>query len=127
MAAANQIEAFLEMMAVERAAARNTLTAYGRDLADAESFLVGRGQDLLRADAPAVEAYFAELGQRGLAPATAARRRAAVRQFYRFAVDEGWREDDPARRVEAPRQGPSLPQVLSGCSLKASCSACTAA
>ena len=113
MAAANQIEAFLEMMAVERAAARNTLTAYGRDLADAESFLVGRGQDLLRADAPAVEAYFAELGQRGLAPATAARRRAAVRQFYRVAVDAGWREDDPARRVEAPRKGQSLPKVLS--------------
>ncbi|HAJ02166.1 MAG TPA: recombinase XerD, partial [Brevundimonas sp.] len=34
-----QIEAFLEMMAVERDAAPNTLAAYGRDLADAEATL----------------------------------------------------------------------------------------
>ena len=44
-------EAFLEMMAVERAAARNTLTAYGRDLRDADHRAcvgaIGR-----RADAP---------------------------------------------------------------------------
>jgi integrase/recombinase XerD len=113
MAAANQIEAFLEMMAVERAAARNTLTAYGKDLADAEAHLVAHGLDLMQASAEAVEAYFAGLSQRGLSPATAARRRAAVRQFYRFAVDEGWREDDPSRRVEAPRKGRSLPKVLS--------------
>jgi integrase/recombinase XerD len=113
MSAANQIEAFLEMMSVERAAARNTLTAYGKDLADAEAFLIAGGGDLLRAEAVQVEAFFAELSRRGLSPATAARRRAAVRQFYRFAVDEGWRPDDPARRVEAPRKGQSLPKVLS--------------
>lgn len=113
MSAASQIEAFVEMMAVERAAARNTLTAYSKDLADAEGYLAGRGLNLLRAEAADVEAYFAELGRRGLSPATAARRRAAVRQFYRFAVDEGWRSDDPARRVEAPRKGQGLPKILS--------------
>jgi integrase/recombinase XerD len=113
MSAAPQIEAFLEMMAVERAAARNTLTAYGKDLADAEAFLARRSSDLVRAEAAQVEAYFADLGRRGLAPSTAARRRAAVRQFYRFAVDEGWRADDPARRVEAPRKGRGLPKLLS--------------
>ena len=32
------VEAFLEMMAVERAAARNTLTAHQKDLADASGF-----------------------------------------------------------------------------------------
>jgi integrase/recombinase XerD len=113
MGAASQIESFLEMMAVERAAARNTLSAYGRDLDDAEAFLAARGADLLRADAEGVEAYFADLGARGLSPATAARRRAAVRQFYRFALEEGWRKDDPARRVAAPRKGKGLPKVLS--------------
>jgi integrase/recombinase XerD len=106
-------EAFLEMMAVERAAARNTLTAYARDLADAAGFLGARGRDLASAAAEDVEAYFADLGARGLAPATAARRRAAVRQFYRFVLGEGWRADDPSRRVEAPRKGRSLPKVLS--------------
>ncbi|MFZ4605775.1 MAG: site-specific tyrosine recombinase XerD [Caulobacter sp.] len=106
-------EAFLEMMAVERAAARNTLTAYGKDLTDATAFLKGRGQDLSTASAEDIEAYFAAMGVAGLSPATAARRRAAVRQFYRFVLGEGWRADDPSRRVEAPKQGRPLPKVLS--------------
>ncbi len=107
------VEAFLEMMAVERAAARNTLTAYGKDLADAQAFLSAKGTDLAAAGAEQVEAYFAELGARGLSPSTAARRRAAVRQFYRFVLNEGWRQDDPSRRVDAPKKGRPLPKVLS--------------
>jgi integrase/recombinase XerD len=106
------VEAFLEMMAVERSAARNTLTAYGKDLADAAGFLARHGQDLSTAAAEDVEAYFADLGARGMAPATAARRRAALRQFYRFVLGEGWRTDDPSRRVDAPKQGRPLPKVL---------------
>ena len=106
-------EAFLEMMAAERGASRNTLTAYHNDLVDLSGFLASRGEALETAGPPDVEAYFSELGARGLAPATAARRRAAVRQFYRFVVGEGWRPDDPSRRVAAPRQGRPLPKVLS--------------
>ena len=107
------VEAFLEMMAVERAAAKNTLSAYARDLADASAFLRGRERDLAEARAEDVEAYFTALGARGLSAATAARRRAAVRQFYRFVLGEGWRTDDPSRRVEAPKKGRPLPKVLS--------------
>jgi integrase/recombinase XerD len=106
-------EAFLEMMAVERSAAANTLTAYGKDLADAQGYLAGKGRDLADASAEDVEAYFQDLGARGMAASTAARRRAAIRQFYRFVMGEGWRTDDPSRRVDAPRKGRPLPKVLS--------------
>ena len=106
-----QVEAFLEMMAVERDASPHTLSAYARDLADAESG-VGSG-GLLKADEAAVETWFASLATRGLSAATAARRRSAVRQFYRFALGEGWRTDDPSRRIDAPKQGRPLPRTLS--------------
>jgi len=107
------VDAFLEMMAVERSAARNTLIAYEKDLTDADQFLSAHGARLASAAAPDVEAYFESLGERGVSPATAARRRSALRQFYRFAAGEGWRTDDPSRRVEAPRAGRPLPKVLS--------------
>ena len=107
-----QVEAFLEMMAVERDASPHTLSAYGRDLDDAESSLVGAG-GLMAAGASAIEAWFAGLSGRGLSPATAARKRSSVRQFYRFVLAEGWRTDDPSRRLEAPRQGRPLPRTLS--------------
>ena len=113
MSAAGWIDAFLEMMAVERAAARNTLTAYEKDLTDAGGFLAGRGRDLADASAEDIEAYFQHLGERGASPATAARRRASVRGFYRFVLGESWRQDDPSRRVDAPKQGRPLPKVLS--------------
>ena len=104
-----QVEAFLEMMAVERDASPHTLSAYARDLADAESLIPG---GLLAADETAVEAWYADLSRRGLSAATASRRRSAIRQFYRFALAEGWRKDDPSRRLEAPRRGRPLPRVL---------------
>ena len=107
-----QIEAFLEMMAVERDAAPNTLAAYGRDLCDAEAGLKASG-GLMGADSAAVEAWYADLSRSGLSAATAARRRSAVRQFCRFALSEGWRTDDPSRRLEAPARGRPLPKVLS--------------
>ncbi len=107
--ASPQIEAFLEMMAVERDASPHTLSAYARDLNDAEEAAAG---GLMAADETAIEGWFADLSRRGLSPATQARRRSAVRQFYRFALAEGWRADDPSRRLDAPKQGRSLPKTL---------------
>jgi integrase/recombinase XerD len=108
----SQVEAFLEMMAVERDASPHTLSAYARDLADAQAGTADAG-GLMGADETAIEAWYASLSRRGLSAATAARRRSAVRQFYRFVLAEGWRADDPSRRLDAPRQGRALPRVLS--------------
>ena len=121
-----QVEAFLEMMAVERDASPHTLSAYGRDLADAEIWLSDAG-GLMGASQEAVEAWFTDLSRRGLSAATAARRRSSVRQFYRFALGEGWRSDDPSRRIDAPKQGRSLPKTLSRDEIEALLAAAAAA
>ena len=104
---------FLDMTAAERGAAKNTLDAYARDLADYTSFLARRGADPLSADTHAVRAFLADLDARGLKASSAARKLSCVRQFHRFLYAEGRRGDDPAAIIEGPRQGRPLPKVLS--------------
>ena len=101
------------MMAAERGAARNTITAYGRDLADYEAFLTTRRQALDSASADAIRAYLKHLGQRGFGARTVARRLSALRQFHRFVLAEGIRPDDPSTHIDSPRQGRPLPKLLS--------------
>jgi len=108
-----RIDAFLEMLAAERGAARNTLDAYRRDLRDASAYLDGRGGSLQAAGAPELQSYMEQLSANGLSARTAARRLSALRQFFRFLHGEGWRDDDPTAQLESPRQGRRLPKVLS--------------
>jgi integrase/recombinase XerD len=107
------IDLFLDMMAAERGAARNTLDAYRRDLDDMSLRLSARGTEMLEADTSHLEACLAEMAREGLAPSTAARRLSATRRFYRFLLSENHRTDDPARAMSGPKQGRSLPKVLS--------------
>ncbi|MEM9012813.1 MAG: site-specific tyrosine recombinase XerD [Pseudomonadota bacterium] len=107
------IEAFLEAMLAERGAARNTLAAYARDLTDFERSLARAGTDLAHADRAAIERYLGGLEAQGLARSTRARRLSAIRQLYRFAFSEGWRDDDPAARIKGPRRAQRLPKSLS--------------
>jgi integrase/recombinase XerD len=103
---------FLEAIRAERDAAANTLAAYARDLEDFAAFLAGRGQDFGAAGRADVEAYLVDLQDRGMAEATRARRLSAIRQFYRFAYLEGWREDDPGALLKGPRKARRLPDTL---------------
>jgi integrase/recombinase XerD len=106
-------EAFLEMLAAERGAARNTIAAYANDLADFSAWSTPRGVAPLNADAAALQAYLRNLADNGLAARTAARRLSALRQFFRFLVQEGLRPDDPTELQEGPRLPASLPKPLS--------------
>lgn len=108
MADAALIESFLEMLSAERGARPNTLDAYARDLEDA----LAEMKTLRGASAEAVEDYVAGLARRGMAPATARRRISALRQFYRFLLEDNVRGDDPTARLDAPKRGRSLPKTL---------------
>ena len=103
---------FMDMIAAERGAAENTLQAYGRDLADYCAFLATRGGDPIGADSSVARAYLAALDQRGLAPASAARKLSSMRQLHRFLFLEGLRGDDPTLVLDAPRQGRRIPKTL---------------
>ncbi|MBV8097184.1 MAG: site-specific tyrosine recombinase XerD [Acetobacteraceae bacterium] len=105
-------EAFLEMIAAERGAARNTLAAYAADLTDFARFAAARGQELATADPTLLQIYIAELDAAGLTARTAARRVSALRQFYRFLLREGLRADNPTSLLDAPRLGKPIPKYL---------------
>jgi integrase/recombinase XerD len=101
------IERFLEMMAAEAGAARNTLAAYGRDLAGASESLGGK---LGSADA----AMLRRLGEEWLplARSSVARKSSALRRFFAFLAEEGLRPDDPSDALPRPGAARALPRTL---------------
>ena len=107
------LEAFLEMLAAERGAARLTLTAYQNDLSDLAKFVAARGVMLEAADPTALHSYLTSATTARLAPRTLARRISAMRQFYKFLLIEGVRQDDPTAELDTPRLGRPLPRILS--------------
>lgn len=110
--ASRWISTFLDARAADLGAARNTQLAYGRDLLDFADWLERRGLDFAGADRPAVEDYLIHCDAQGLSKATRARRLSSIRQLYRFAVEEGWRTDNPALRLTGPGKAQSLPRTL---------------
>ncbi len=107
-----RIEAFLEMLAAERGAARNTIAAYAADLADLGAHLARRGETILAVDGESLRAYLRGLAEAGLAARTASRRLSALRQFFGFLAREGVRADDPTSLLDAPRLPRTLPRHL---------------
>jgi integrase/recombinase XerD len=106
------IALFLDMLAAERGAGANTLSAYGRDLADLAAHLKARRRDLSNAKTDDLRAYLLALADEGFKASSVARRLSAVRQLFRFLYAEGHRGDDPAAVLEGPKRGRSLPKVL---------------
>ena len=101
------VDRFLDMMAAEAGASRNTLLAYRTDL---ERTADGLGQPIGTAGSDVLS----KLGEqwRDLAPSTVARRSAALRRFYGFLFDEGLRKDDPSGALPKPTLQRPLPKIL---------------
>ncbi len=107
------IENFLEMMAVERAAAASTLKNYGRDLQRFAQFAATRGESLETAGADDIAAWLGKLEKDGLAASTAALKVSGLRQFFQFLYGEGLRSDNPTASIDRPRTKRPLPKILS--------------
>lgn len=108
-----RIEAFLEMMAVERGASAHTLEAYRRDLTRFAVLCAARGRTPETADADDIRAFVRTMAAAGEARSTQNRRLSAVRRLMRFLYADGVREDDPGALVDGPKSPPPLPKVLS--------------
>jgi site-specific recombinase XerD len=95
-----------------RAVADKTRTAYASDARDFAAWAKDRGADPAAIDIRTLRRYAAGLAERGIAPATIARRLAALRGLFRTQVEAGARIDNPAELLSSPKRAQRLPHVL---------------
>ncbi|MFI5372067.1 MAG: tyrosine recombinase [Candidatus Eisenbacteria bacterium] len=114
MTLSRPVEAFLDELRGGRRLSPRTVDAYARDLADYQTFAVRAGlTDWKEAGRTFVDGYFAWLARRGLAGATVARRRSALRGFHAMLARQSQPVADPLDDLPPPRRERKLPHALS--------------
>jgi integrase/recombinase XerD len=111
-AAADWLQAFLQMLAAERGAAELTRTAYGADLAVLRDWAADRRRDFTTLQKAEITEYLAHLQKHGLSRATLCRKISSIRRFYHFLHQEGVIAVNPVALLEFPRAPRPLPKVL---------------
>jgi integrase/recombinase XerC len=110
------IAKFLEYLRSVRNASPHTISNYGKDLDQFQTYMTPPG-----AAAPAVRKvnhqiireFIGHLHQNGLEKSSIARKLAALRSFFKYCLREGMLKDNPARLVPTPRLPKRIPAVLS--------------
>jgi len=112
MKAAVLIDDFLHHLTVERGLARNSLLAYGRDLAKFTRYLDAKGRQARQVRQGEIQEFTRRLSREGLAPKSIARALNSVRMFYRYLMIEKVVDEDPTAGIRAPRTWKTLPRFL---------------
>ncbi|SMC06408.1 integrase/recombinase XerD [Sulfobacillus thermosulfidooxidans DSM 9293] len=105
-----RIHEFLDYLRYERNLSSNTIESYQRDLIDYMDFVDTHGR---QEDEQNVIHYLQFLQQEHRAPATQARRLAAIKAYYCFVVNDQGLSSDPTELLSAPKLNRRLPHVLS--------------
>lgn len=114
------IDRFTDALWLERGLSRNTLAAYRSDLGKLAGWLnENRACALLQARRTDLLSYLASLSMQGRKPRSSARLLSCLRQFYQYALREGWLNADPSALIDAPKIGRPLPKSLSEAEVEA--------
>jgi len=114
------LERFTDALWLNDGLARNTLESYRRDLAAFARWLQeSGGTRLLDAGASDLQRHLAWRVERKARPRTTSRLVSSLKRFYKFALREGLRSDDPAERLESPKLPRTLPKSLSEAEVEA--------
>ena len=109
------IDAYLRQLAIERGMAKNTISAYRRDLANYAKYLETLSIGSLEQVTELTVADYAQsLSQKqGLASSSVARMLAAVRGLHKFLLQENLLQNDVASTVKPPKAPRNLPKAIS--------------
>ena len=113
------INGFLNYLAVEKGFSENTLAAYHNDLyqlakfVDEEAVRCGSIPSWVGFSRQGMLSYLLNLKERGYAATTVARKVAAAKSFFSFMVAEGNIRDNPTQNISSPKVGKSLPRPIS--------------
>ncbi len=111
---ANDLDAFIAYIDLERGLSRHTQSNYRRDLEQAAVFLANRGVTGWRAVGRADAAGWVQALSRGRYAVTSlSRKLSALRMLARFLVREKLREDDFTALLVSPKQRRRMPATLS--------------
>jgi integrase/recombinase XerD len=111
---ANDIEAFLGFIGLERGLAPNTIASYRRDLDQAANFVSRHGAtDWRGVSAELAAAWIHSLSGASYSIASLARKLSALRMLARFLVREKIRDDDFTALLTGPKPARKIPGTLS--------------
>ncbi len=120
-----EIQSFLNHLSIEKGFSPNTTDAYRNDLSQLADFVEelamvqGYDPQWSAVDRNLLISYILNLKERNYAPATVARKLAAVKSFFDFLVAEGALRSDPTENLSSPKVGKSLPKPLSTAEVEA--------
>jgi len=104
----------MDYLSFERGLSDRTLSAYQRDLEKLLAFLEEQGRgDPGEISPQDLRDYVFHLKDSGLAPSSIRRMLSSLRGYFAFLLEEGVLEADPSERIQSPRTGRKLPDVLS--------------
>lgn len=107
------LEEFSAHLTTQRGLSEHTVRAYASDLTSLSSFARDAGTGpLVTVGLDTLRGWLAQMAGRDLARSTVARRGAAVRAFYGWAVRTGRVDADPSARLGIPKVSRTLPTVL---------------
>jgi integrase/recombinase XerD len=112
-ARAFHLEQFAESLLLQDGASPRTIDAYRRDLTRLVAFATAKGVAGPDGVTGAIlRDHLYQLKDDGLAPASMRRAISAIHTYFTFLLAEGVLRADPSERLEAPRRGRELPDVL---------------
>ena len=108
------LDDFMRHLALERAYAQNTYSAYARDVRDFLRWCAGTGVQSAAAPPEKLEEYLWSLkASKHIAPRSIFRKMEALKAFYRYLAVEGKLSQDPTRNFKMPHLPALIPHWLS--------------